>query len=100
MRGYGETDRPAEIERYTLLHLVGDAVGVLDSLGEKNAVIVGHDWGAPVAWPLAWSELAKLPSAHEATVENAASLLLKRKADPWKAYFAGKQILPLDKLAC
>jgi len=50
MRGYGNTDRPAEIERYTLFHLVGDMVGVLDSLDEKQAVIVGHDWGAPVAW--------------------------------------------------
>jgi pimeloyl-ACP methyl ester carboxylesterase len=50
MRGYGFTDRPDEIERYTLFHLVGDMVGVLDSLGEKQAVIVGHDWGAPVAW--------------------------------------------------
>ena len=50
MRGYGETDRPAEIDRYTLFHLVGDMVGVLDALDEKNAVIVGHDWGAPVAW--------------------------------------------------
>jgi pimeloyl-ACP methyl ester carboxylesterase len=50
MRGYGGTDRPAEIERYTLFHLVGDMVGVLDALGEKQAVIVGHDWGAPVAW--------------------------------------------------
>jgi pimeloyl-ACP methyl ester carboxylesterase len=50
MRGYGNTERPAEIERYTLFHLVGDMVGVLDSLREKTAVIVGHDWGAPVAW--------------------------------------------------
>jgi pimeloyl-ACP methyl ester carboxylesterase len=50
MRGYGDSGRPAEIERYTLLHLVGDMVGVLDSLGEKTAVIAGHDWGAPVAW--------------------------------------------------
>jgi pimeloyl-ACP methyl ester carboxylesterase len=50
MRGYGETDRPAEIDRYTLFHLVGDMIGVLDALNEKNAVIVGHDWGAPVAW--------------------------------------------------
>jgi bifunctional non-homologous end joining protein LigD len=55
--------------------------------------------GAPVAWPLAWNELAKLQSAHESTVENAAALLLKRKADPWKEYFAVKQILPLHKLA-
>ena len=50
MRGYGETDRPEEIEKYTLFHLVGDMVGVLDALGEEKAVIVGHDWGAPVAW--------------------------------------------------
>jgi pimeloyl-ACP methyl ester carboxylesterase len=50
MRGYGNTDGPADIERYTLLHLVGDMVGVLDALGEKQAVIAGHDWGAPVAW--------------------------------------------------
>src|SRR5919109_3855620 len=50
MRGYGGTDAPAEIERYTQLHHVGDMVGVLDALGERQAVIVGHDWGAPVAW--------------------------------------------------
>jgi pimeloyl-ACP methyl ester carboxylesterase len=50
MRGYGLSDRPAEIERYSLFHLVGDMVGVLDALDEKQAVIAGHDWGAPVAW--------------------------------------------------
>jgi len=50
MRGYGQTDRPDEIERYTLLHLVGDMVGLLDALAVETAVIAGHDWGAPVAW--------------------------------------------------
>jgi pimeloyl-ACP methyl ester carboxylesterase len=50
MRGYGQTDRPAEIDAYTLLHLVGDMVGLLDALGAETAVIAGHDWGAPVAW--------------------------------------------------
>jgi pimeloyl-ACP methyl ester carboxylesterase len=50
MRGYGETEAPAAIEQYTLLHLVGDMVGVLDALGAETAVIAGHDWGAPVAW--------------------------------------------------
>jgi pimeloyl-ACP methyl ester carboxylesterase len=50
MRGYGQTDRPDEIERYTLLHLVGDMVGLLDALDAESAVIAGHDWGAPVAW--------------------------------------------------
>jgi pimeloyl-ACP methyl ester carboxylesterase len=50
MRGYGQTDQPGEIDQYTLLHLVGDMVGLADALGEGPAVIAGHDWGAPVAW--------------------------------------------------
>lgn len=49
-RGYGQTDRPQAIDQYTLLHLVGDMVGLLDALGASSAVIAGHDWGAPVAW--------------------------------------------------
>jgi pimeloyl-ACP methyl ester carboxylesterase len=50
MRGYGQTDKPDEIEKYTLLHMVGDMVGLLDALGADKAAIAGHDWGAPVAW--------------------------------------------------
>src|SRR5215831_15326693 len=50
MRGYGQSDRPEAIDQYTLLHLVGDMVGLLDVLGIEQAVIAGHDWGAPVAW--------------------------------------------------
>ena len=53
MRGYGGSDRPDAIDQYTLLHLVGDMVGLLDALGADQAVIAGHDWGAPVAWPAA-----------------------------------------------
>jgi len=50
MRGYGQSERPKAIDQYTLLHLVGDMVGLLDALGAEAAVIAGHDWGAPVAW--------------------------------------------------
>ena len=50
MRGYGRTDQPDAIDQYTLFHLVGDIVGVLDALSAAQAVVVGHDWGAPVAW--------------------------------------------------
>lgn len=50
MRGYGMTDKPEAIDQYTMFHLTGDMVGVLDALGLKQAAIVGHDWGAPVAW--------------------------------------------------
>jgi pimeloyl-ACP methyl ester carboxylesterase len=50
MRGYGQSDRPEAIDQYTLLHLVGDMVRLLDALGVQQAVIAGHDWGAAVAW--------------------------------------------------
>jgi pimeloyl-ACP methyl ester carboxylesterase len=50
MRGYGRTSAPEEVSQYTLLHLVGDVVGLVAALGEREAVIVGHDWGAAVAW--------------------------------------------------
>jgi len=50
MRGYGGTDAPQEIECYTLLDLVGDMVALVKELGETQTVVVGHDWGAPVAW--------------------------------------------------
>ena len=50
MRGYGGTDAPADVDQYTLLHLVGDMVDLVHALGEREAVVVGHDWGAPVAW--------------------------------------------------
>jgi pimeloyl-ACP methyl ester carboxylesterase len=53
MRGYGGTTAPEDPTAYTLLHLVGDIVELVKQLeapGEKQAVIVGHDWGAPVAW--------------------------------------------------
>ncbi len=50
MRGYGGTQSPEPIDQYTLLHLVGDMAELVKALGETKAVIVGHDWGAPVAW--------------------------------------------------
>ena len=49
-RGYGQTDRPAPIDAYNIFQLTGDIVGLVHALREDQAVIVGHDWGAPVAW--------------------------------------------------
>ena len=50
MRGYGGTDKPEAREAHTILHLVGDMVDLVRALGETSAVVIGHDWGAPVAW--------------------------------------------------
>lgn len=53
MRGYGGTDAPADPAQYTMLHHVGDLVALVQALGETQAVVVGHDWGAPAAWTAA-----------------------------------------------
>ena len=50
MRGYGGTDKPVETEAYSILNLVGDMVDLVRALGETTCTVVGHDWGAPVAW--------------------------------------------------
>jgi pimeloyl-ACP methyl ester carboxylesterase len=49
LRGYGRTDNPKEVEAYSVLQVSGDLVGLVDALGEKKAVVVGHDLGAGLA---------------------------------------------------
>jgi pimeloyl-ACP methyl ester carboxylesterase len=50
MRGFGKTSAPVDVAAYSIFDHVGDMVALVDALGEKQAVIIGHDWGAPVAW--------------------------------------------------
>lgn len=50
MRGYGGTDKPAATSDHGILDLVGDMVDLVRALGETSCVVVGHDWGASVAW--------------------------------------------------
>ncbi len=47
-RGYGGSSRPEAIEDYDIAHLTDDLAGILDALGEEQAVMVGHDWGSLV----------------------------------------------------
>jgi pimeloyl-ACP methyl ester carboxylesterase len=49
-RGYCQTGGPDGVGGYTILHLTGDVIALMDALGEQRAVVAGHDWGAPVAW--------------------------------------------------
>jgi pimeloyl-ACP methyl ester carboxylesterase len=50
LRGCGESDKPAEVESYAVRHLVGDVLAVLDALELERVRVVGHDWGAGLAW--------------------------------------------------
>jgi pimeloyl-ACP methyl ester carboxylesterase len=53
MRGYGGSDKPAGTEAYGLQNLVGDLVALVEAVGDTRAVIIGHDWGASIAWQAA-----------------------------------------------
>src|SRR6266849_5685619 len=53
LRGYGRSDKPEAVEAYSLPLLAGDVVAVLADLGIAKAHVVGHDWGAALAWRLA-----------------------------------------------
>jgi len=49
-RGYGGSDRPEAIEAYNVIELTNDVAGLASALGHEQFIVVGHDWGAPVAW--------------------------------------------------
>ena len=53
MRGYGKSDKPHEITAYTQVEVRKDIIGLIDALGYDDAVVIGHDWGAPTAWATA-----------------------------------------------
>ena len=53
-RGYGRSSKFWHTDAYRIHRMVEDLVGLVAALGAKQAVLVGHDWGAPVAWTAAW----------------------------------------------
>jgi pimeloyl-ACP methyl ester carboxylesterase len=53
MRGYNLSDKPPQVADYKIDKLVADVIGLIDHFGAKRAAIVGHDWGAGVAWAVA-----------------------------------------------
>ncbi len=91
MRGYNLSDKPTEIADYKIEKLVGDVIGLIDHFGAQQAVIVGHDWGAGVAWAVAQkhpervSKLAVLQVPLLATWR--ANLTLKQFLRSWYMFF-------------
>ena len=50
VRGYGGSDKPEAIEAYSMAEMTNDMAGLISALGENTAVVIGHDWGVPIAW--------------------------------------------------
>src|ERR1700677_2628484 len=53
LRGCGRSDKPSDVEDYRMHHLIGDVVSIIDALGDDKVILVGHDWGAALAWTVA-----------------------------------------------
>jgi pimeloyl-ACP methyl ester carboxylesterase len=53
LRGYGRSGKPEDVEAYSLMALAGDVIAILSDLGLTRAHVVGHDWGAALAWAMA-----------------------------------------------
>ncbi len=84
LRGYGASGRPPGVDDYSLLLLAGDVLAVLDQLGLERAHVVGHDWGAAVAWGLGSlvpdrvDHLAVLSVGHPSAFRNAGMTQLEK----------------------
>ena len=60
VRGYGGSSKPTQISAYSLAELADDAAAVIDALGDGEAIVFGHDWGAPIAWTTARLHASKV----------------------------------------
>ncbi len=59
-RGYGRTTRPRQVRDYVLAQLLGDVAALIDASGAASVVLIGHDWGAMVAWCFAAARIRPL----------------------------------------
>jgi pimeloyl-ACP methyl ester carboxylesterase len=84
MRGYNLSDKPARVEDYRIDKTAADVIGLIDHFGAKQAAIVGHDWGAGVAWAIA--------QKHPERVSKLAVLQVPLLA-AWRANLTLKQLL-------
>jgi len=82
-RGYSPDARPGAVEDYRFDHLVDDVLGLLDAYGLASAHLVGHDWGAAIAWQVAGRHPDRIRSLTAVSVPHAAAIgwALREDAD-------------------
>ena len=84
-RGYGDSSKPPTLEDYRITELVADCAAVVEALGEQTAVVVGHDWGAPIAWTAAWTQPDRFRAVAGLSVPFAARGIVALPGDPFGA---------------
>jgi len=81
-RGYSPDARPVGVEHYRMPHLVQDALAVLDATGADQAHVVGHDWGAAVAWQVAARHQDRVRSLTTVSVPHPVAFVEALRSDP------------------
>jgi pimeloyl-ACP methyl ester carboxylesterase len=81
-RGYSPGARPEQVEDYRMRHLVADTLGMLDVLGADRAHLVGHDWGAAVAWQAAARQPDRLRTLTAVSVPHPLAFVHALRTDP------------------
>src|SRR5437867_7175788 len=93
MRGYNESEKPPGVSAYALPELVADVHGLIEAFGEREAVIVGHDWGGGVAWtfamehPEATRRLVVMNCPHPAIMAQHLRTNRRQLARSWYFFF-------------
>jgi len=82
-RGYGNTSRPLDVEAYAIEHLMDDVAALIDASGARSVTLIGHDWGAAVAWFFALRRLRPLDRLVIMNVPHPA-VFSKRLRDSWR----------------
>ncbi|WP_280293875.1 alpha/beta fold hydrolase [Nocardia abscessus] len=81
-RGYSPGARPAAVDAYRLAELTGDIIGLCDALGLERVHLVGHDWGAIVAWSVAAAYSTRVASLTAVSVPHPAAFAQAMRSDP------------------
>jgi pimeloyl-ACP methyl ester carboxylesterase len=100
MRGFGETERPTEIDQYRIEKLVTDIVELIHSLGQEKATIVGHDWGGIITWSIGMmapdivENLIIMDAPHPAVFQRNAFRNYEQMQKSWYMFFFLLQNVP------
>ncbi len=89
VRGYGGSSKPTEISAYSLTELTSDVAAVIDALGDGEAIVFGHDWGAPIAWNTARLHASKVRAVAGLSVPYT-PVRPESSIELWKALYADK----------
>lgn len=89
VRGYGGSDAPEAIEAYDMESLIGDLLGLIDHFSERQAILVGHDWGAPMVWNTAALHPQRIRAVAALSVPYTPRGKLS-SIELWKQLYAGR----------